>query len=161
MILVRKAEKKDVGAILQFIRELAEYEKLSDQVVATEAQLADNLFGPRPHAEVLLAEKNGVAVGFCLFFHNFSTFLGKPGIYIEDLYVKPETRGDGAGRALFDAVTALADARKCGRVEWSVLDWNQPAIDFYKKRGAKAMDEWTVFRLTPDRFVAEKPDKAA
>jgi GNAT superfamily N-acetyltransferase len=149
---VRPAQPADIPQILQFIRELAEYEKLAHEVVATEATLQEQLFGLAPKAEVLMAEHDGKSAGFCLFFHNFSTFLGRAGLYIEDLYVREAFRGTGTGKALLDEVVRLAAERNCGRVEWSVLDWNKPAIGFYKKIGAEPMDEWTTFRLTADRF---------
>jgi GNAT superfamily N-acetyltransferase len=132
------------------IRGLAEYEKLSHVVVATEEQLRLTLFGERPAAEVLLAHWNGEPIGFALFFPNYSTFLAQPGIYLEDLFVKPHARGIGAGIALFAELARIAVARGCGRVEWAVLDWNEPSIRFYQKLGAVAMDEWTTFRLTSE-----------
>ena len=144
---VREATEKDVPLILSFIRELAEYEKLSHEVVATEGDLRASLFGGRPVAEVLIADHDGVPAGFALFFHNFSTFLGKPGIYLEDLYVKPELRGAGIGKILLAHLARLAKERGCGRLEWWVLDWNEPSIGFYNKIGAVAMDDWTVYRL--------------
>ena len=146
--LVREASEGDVPLILSFIRELAEYERLSHEVVATEESLRENLFGERRYAEVLIAEHDGTPAGFALFFHNFSTFLGKPGIYLEDLYVKPEWRGAGIGKGLLVRLARLARERGCGRLEWWVLDWNEPSIGFYEKIGAVAMDEWTVYRLT-------------
>ena len=145
---LRRAARADVPEILRLIRALAEYEKLSHDVVATEAALEQALFGERPAAEVLLAEQDGRAVGFALFFQNFSTFLGKPGIYLEDLFVEPAFRGRGLGRELLRAIARLAVERGCGRFEWAVLDWNEPAIGFYKSLGAKPMDDWTVMRLT-------------
>lgn len=148
MIRVREAAGDDVPLILSFIRELAEYEKLSHEVVATEESLRETLFGERRYAEVLIAEQDEAQAGFALFFHNYSTFLGKPGIYLEDLYVRPEFRGDGIGRALLARLARLAVERDCGRLEWWVLDWNEPSIGFYKKIGAVPMDEWTVYRLT-------------
>ena len=144
---VREAAQEDVPLILSFIRELAEYEKLSREVVATEEDLRANLFGERRYAEVLIAEHDGAPAGFALFFHNFSTFLGKPGIYLEDLYVKPELRGAGIGRNLLAHLARLAKGRGCGRLEWWVLDWNEPSIGFYEKLGAVAMDDWTVYRV--------------
>lgn len=155
---IRVAEKKDVGLILRFIKDLAEYEKLSHQVTATEGLLRETLFGDRQVAEVVIGEYRGDAVAFALFFHNYSTFLGRPGIYLEDLFVKPEMRGRGFGKALLAFLAKLATERKCGRVEWSVLDWNAPAIRFYRKLGAVAQDEWTVHRLTGealDRLAKE------
>jgi GNAT superfamily N-acetyltransferase len=130
------------------IRELAEYEKLSHEVVATEEGLRDSLFGGRRYAEVLVAEQGGTPAGFALFFHNFSTFLGKPGIYLEDLYVRPEVRGAGIGKKLLIHLAGLAKERDCGRLEWWVLDWNEPSIGFYKKLGAVPMDDWTVYRVS-------------
>ena len=144
------ATEADVPVILEMIRELAEYEKLLHIVAATEDQLRRSLFGDRPAAEVLLAHSNGEPVGFALFFPNYSTFLAQPGIYLEDLYVKPHARGKGAGFALFIELARIAVARGSGRVEWSVLDWNEPSIGFYKKLGAVAMDEWTTYRLSGD-----------
>jgi GNAT superfamily N-acetyltransferase len=150
MISTRPATPDDVPAILGFIRALAEYEKLSHAVVATEGQLRAHLFGPRPAAEVLIGELDGRPVGFALFFANFSTFLAKPGIYLEDLFVLPEARGHGVGRALLSAVAKLAVERDAGRLEWAVLDWNEPAIGFYRTVGAVPMDEWTTMRVTGD-----------
>ena len=147
---VREATEADVPLILEFIRGLAEYEKLADSVVATEDVIRESLFGVRPYAEVLIAESGGNPAGFALFFHNFSTFIGRPGIYLEDLFVKPEYRGRGFGKALLVRLAALAAARRCGRVEWAVLNWNKPAIDFYESIGAVPMNEWTVYRLTGD-----------
>jgi GNAT superfamily N-acetyltransferase len=148
LIRIEPATEAQVPLILAFIRGLAEYEKLSDEVVATEAMLADALFGPRRVAEVLIASVDGVEVGFALFFHNFSTFLGRAGIYLEDLFVRPEARGRGVGRALLERLAAIAVDRACGRLEWAVLDWNESAIGFYRRLGAVPMDEWTVFRVT-------------
>jgi len=147
---LRFATAADTSIILEMIRELAEYERLADEVVADEAGLHRSLFGERPHAEVLIAEVNGEPVGFALFFHNFSTFLGRPGIYLEDLFVRPSARDRGIGAALLARLARLAVERGCGRLEWSVLDWNEPAIGFYRKLGAVAMEEWTAFRLTGD-----------
>ncbi|HEX5244339.1 MAG TPA: GNAT family N-acetyltransferase [Tepidisphaeraceae bacterium] len=152
-ISIRAAREQDVPAILGFIRELAEYEKLSHEVVATEAMLRQHLFGTRPMAEVLIAELDTKAVGFALFFHNFSTFLGRPGIYLEDLYVQPHARGRGIGKAMLVRIGKLAVERGCGRVEWSVLDWNEPSIQFYRKLGAVPMSDWTVFRVTGDALT--------
>jgi GNAT superfamily N-acetyltransferase len=151
-IFIRTATQKDMPAIFALIIELAEFEKLADQIMTTEAELCKTLFGKDKFVEILLAEYDGEIVGQALFFKNFSTFLGKPGIYLEDLYVKPEMRGKGIGKALLDEIIALAKERNYGRVEWSVLDWNEPAIDFYKKIGAKPLDGWTTFRLTSDKF---------
>jgi GNAT superfamily N-acetyltransferase len=144
---LRSAVPADVPLILRFIRELAAYERLEHEVVADEAGLATALFGPRPYAEVVLAEAGGEPAGFALFFHNFSTFVGRPGIYLEDLYVRPAMRGRGVGARLLAHLAALAVERGCGRLEWAVLDWNEPAIGFYRRLGARPMDEWTVFRL--------------
>ncbi|HUR54921.1 MAG TPA: GNAT family N-acetyltransferase [Gemmataceae bacterium] len=148
--MIRPATPADVPTIAQLIRDLAEYEKLANEVVLDEAKLSADLFGPRPYAEVLLAEDSGDVVGFALFFHNYSTFLGRPGIYLEDLFVKPAARGKGLGKGLLAALAKLAVERGCGRVEWSVLDWNEPSIAFYKSLAAKPMDEWTIYRLTGD-----------
>jgi GNAT superfamily N-acetyltransferase len=145
---IREANEGDVPLILSLIRELAEYEKLSDEVVATEDGLRDSLFGERRYAEVLIAEHDGAPAGFALFFHSFSTFLGKPGIYLEDLYVKPAFRGSGIGKKLLVHLASLAKRRGCGRLEWWVLDWNEPSIGFYKKLGAVPMDDWTVYRVS-------------
>lgn len=144
---IRFAEKSDVALILNFIRELADYENLLDQVVASEEILMDSLFHKRS-AEVIIGEYDGNPVGFALFFHNFSTFLGKPGLYLEDLYIKPEMRGKGYGRTLLAFLADLALKRDCGRLEWWCLDWNKSSIDFYKSIGAIPMDEWTVYRMT-------------
>ena len=147
---IRPATIDDVPVILALIRELAEYEKLSDEVVATDDVLRETLFGNQPGAEVLIASVDDQPAGFALFFHNFSTFLGLPGIYLEDLFVRPEFRSSGLGRTLLAYLARLATERRCGRLEWSVLDWNQPAIGFYKKLGAEAMSDWAVYRLTGD-----------
>jgi len=144
---IRFAAEADVPLILSLIRELAEYERLSADVVADEASLKEYLFGGRRYAETLLAFFEGRSAGFALFFHNFSTFLCRPGIYLEDLFVRPEFRGKGIGKALLQFLGRLAVERKCGRLEWAVLNWNEPAIGFYKNLGARVMDEWTVFRL--------------
>jgi GNAT superfamily N-acetyltransferase len=156
--LIRFAEEEDAGLILRFIKGLAAYEKLSHEVTATEDLLRETLFGNRHVAEVVIGEYHGDAVAFALFFHNYSTFLGRPGIYLEDLFVKPEMRGLGFGKVLLAYLAKLATERKCGRVEWAVLAWNEPAIRFYQKLGAATMDEWTVHRLTGealDRLAAE------
>ncbi|MBI5913759.1 MAG: GNAT family N-acetyltransferase [Bacteroidetes bacterium] len=145
---LRPATIDDVPLILQFIRELAEYERLLDTVVATEDLLRETLFGPHPAAEVILCHEGEAPAGFALFFHNYSTFMGMPGIYLEDLFVRPEFRGKGYGKLLLAALARLAIERNCARLEWAVLDWNTPAIEFYKRLGAVPMDEWTVFRLT-------------
>jgi GNAT superfamily N-acetyltransferase len=148
MIDLRLAQPADAALVLEFIRELAAYEKLSHEVVATEESLRETLFGPRPAAEVLIAELDGAPAGFAVFFQNYSTFLARPGLYLEDLFVKPALRRHGVGRALFVHLARLAVERQCGRFEWSVLDWNEPAIAFYRSLGAVPMSEWTVFRLT-------------
>lgn len=144
---IRSATRVDISLIGQFIRDLAEYEKLAHAVRFDEAVMVQKLFGPRPYAEVLIGEIDGTPQGFALFFHNFSTFEGRPGIYLEDLFVRPDARGSGLGKALLARLAALAVERDCARLEWSVLDWNTPAIDFYKALGAKMMDEWTVMRV--------------
>ena len=153
-ITLRAARASDVPVILHFIQGLADYEKLSHACVATEAELTATLFGERPYAEVLLAFWNEEPAGFALFFHNYSTFLAKPGIYLEDLFVDPAFRGKGMGKALLRALARLAVERGCGRLEWSVLDWNEPAIQFYKSLGAVAMDEWTGYRVTGEALTA-------
>jgi GNAT superfamily N-acetyltransferase len=147
---IRAARVEDVPIILQLIRDLATYERAPNEVTATEEQLVDVLFGEKPVAEVLLAFEGKSPVGFALFFHNFSTWLGRPGLYLEDLFVKPNKRGKGYGRALLVDLAKVARDRGCGRMEWAVLNWNEPAIQFYRKLGAKPLDEWTVFRLTRD-----------
>jgi GNAT superfamily N-acetyltransferase len=147
-IAIRAATAADVAEILDFIRALADYEHLSEQAIATAADLTAALFGPRPYAEVLFACVAGRAVGFALFFHNFSTFLGKPGIYLEDLFVRPEARGLGAGKRLLEQLARLALERGCGRLDWAVLDWNEPSIGFYQSLGAVALDDWTTYRLS-------------
>jgi GNAT superfamily N-acetyltransferase len=147
-ITIRPAAVHEVPVILQFIRDLAQYEHLEHQVVATEAMLSEVLFGPRPYAEVVFACLAGEPVGFALFFHNFSTFLGRPGIYLEDLFVRPEARGHGVGRRLLTWLAAEAVSRNCGRLEWSVLDWNEPSMRFYRNLGAVLMNEWKIFRVT-------------
>jgi len=147
-LTVRPALAAETPLILQFVRELAEYEHLQDQVVASEAGLRTALFGPRPYAEVVFVCVEAQPVGFALFFHNFSTFLGRPGIYLEDLFVRPQFRGRGCGRCLLQWLAMLAVERGCGRLEWAVLDWNAPSIGFYRSLGAVALDDWTVFRLT-------------
>ncbi|OWK39728.1 GNAT family N-acetyltransferase [Fimbriiglobus ruber] len=147
--MIRPATPEDVPAISRLIRALAEYEKLTHEVVLDESLLRDHLFGSRPYAEALIAEEeDGTPVGFALFFHNYSTFLTRPGLYLEDVFVLPDYRGRGHGKALLAAVARIAVERKCGRLEWAVLDWNEPAIRFYKSFGGKPMDEWTVYRLT-------------
>jgi len=147
---IRPARVEDVPTILGLIRELASYERAPDEVTATEEQLVDILFGERPAAEVLIAFEGKSPVGFAVFFHNFSTWLGRPGLYLEDLFVKPDKRGKGYGRALLVDLAKVARDRGCGRMEWAVLDWNEPAIKFYRSLGAKPMEEWTVFRLMRD-----------
>lgn len=148
LLSLRPASESDVAVILRFIEKLAEYEKLSHEVVATEAGLRKYLFGGRPMAEVILAYWGGDAVGFALFFYNFSTFLARPGIYLEDLFVDVEHRGKGIGKALLTRLAQIALEQGCGRLEWSVLDWNEPSIQFYRGLGAAAKDEWTMYRLT-------------
>ncbi|MHC4943407.1 MAG: GNAT family N-acetyltransferase [Planctomycetota bacterium] len=145
---IRAANVEDAPIILGFIKELAAYEQLSHEVVATEDLLRETLFGPSAKAEVVLAWLQARPVGFALYFHNFSTFLGLPGIYLEDLYVKPEFRGRGFGRALLAHLARITEERGCGRLEWAVLDWNEPAIRFYLNLGARAMEGWTVYRMT-------------
>jgi len=150
---IRPATEADIPVILGLIRDLATYERAPDAVVATEAGLRDVLFGTKPSAEVLLALEDTEPVGFAVFFHNFSTWLGRPGLYLEDLFVRPEKRGKGYGRALLERLAQIAQERGCGRMEWAVLDWNDPAIQFYRKLGATPMHEWTVFRLTEDEIA--------
>jgi GNAT superfamily N-acetyltransferase len=146
-LAIRPAEEADTPLILRFIQDLAEYERLRHEAVATEEELRRHLFGERPAAEVLLAEVEGEAVGFALFFTSFSTFLGRPGVYLEDLFVSPEWRGRGIGRRMLAHLARITRDRGYGRLEWWVLDWNESAIDFYRGLGARAMDEWTTFRL--------------
>lgn len=152
-LAIRPATPADLPLIAQLIRDLAEYEKLAHEVRFDEGVLAQKLFGARPYAEVVIGEIDGVAMGFALFFHNFSTFEGRPGIYLEDLFVRPEARGSGLGKALLSHLAMLAVERDCARLEWSVLDWNAPAIGFYRALGAKAMDEWTVMRMDGDALT--------
>lgn len=152
-ISIRSATVEDVPLILRFINGLAEYEKLLHEVVATEDLLESTLFGEHPKAEVLIAEWEGTPAGFSLFFHNYSTFLGRPGIYLEDLFVLPDDRGKGVGKALLVQLAKIAVERNCGRLEWSVLDWNTPAIEFYKSLGAVPMEGWTVNRLTGEALT--------
>jgi GNAT superfamily N-acetyltransferase len=147
---IRTATRDDVAIILQLIRDLATYERAPNEVTATEEQLVDVLFGEKPAAEVVLAFAEDVPAGFAVFFHNFSTWLGRPGLYLEDLFVKPEARGKGYGRALLVHLAKIARDRGCGRMEWAVLNWNEPAIEFYRKLDAKPMEEWTIYRLTRD-----------
>jgi GNAT superfamily N-acetyltransferase len=146
-VSIRPAAPADLPLIAQFIRDLADYEKLADEVRFDEATLGDKLFGARPYAEVVIGELDGTPQGFALFFHNFSTFEGRPGLYLEDLFVRPAARGSGLGKALLAHLAALCAARDCARLEWSVLDWNAPAIGFYQSIGARLMDEWTVMRV--------------
>jgi GNAT superfamily N-acetyltransferase len=152
-LTIRPAETGDAATILSFIKELADYERLAHQVVADEQALRDTLFGDRPAAEVILAELDGEPAGFALFFHNYSTFLGRPGLYLEDLFVRPALRGRGIGKRLLCRLAEIAVSRGCGRFEWSVLDWNEPAIRFYENLGAKPMDGWTVFRVTGEALT--------
>jgi GNAT superfamily N-acetyltransferase len=147
-VTIRTAAPEDVATILRFIRELAEFEREADKVVATEALLHEAMFGKRPVAEAVIAERDGTALGMALFFHNFSTWTGWKGLYLEDLYVTPEARGSGVGAALLKHLAGIAVDRGCTRFEWSVLDWNKRAIDFYRSMGAEAMDEWTVNRVS-------------
>ena len=147
---IRAATKNDSPVILALIKELAEYEKLSHEVEATEADIRQSLFGDRPVAEALIGELDGVPISFALFFYNFSTFLGKAGIYLEDLYVKPDYRSNGFGRKMLAHIARLAKERNCGRFEWSVLDWNEPAIRTYDRLNARPMKEWILYRLTGD-----------
>jgi GNAT superfamily N-acetyltransferase len=162
--VIRPATPDDTPIIAGLIRALAEYERLAHEVTFDEAELREHLFGERRFAEVILAEHESEVVGFALFFHNFSTFLGKPGIYLEDLFVQPEHRGAGHGRALLAALARIAVERGCGRLEWSVLDWNEPSIAFYRSLGAVPMDEWTTYRLTGEPLVtlshAAPPEQA-
>ncbi len=153
MVRIRPATPADIPTILHFIRSLAMYEKLLDSVVADEAKLTATLFGERPYAEVLIASCDEHPAGFALFFHNYSTFLAKPGIYLEDLFVDPEFRGRGVGKALLIQLAKLSVERDCGRLEWSVLDWNEAAIGFYKSLGAQPLSEWTIFRVTGDALT--------
>jgi len=151
---IRLATAEDCALILTFIKGLAEYEKLADQVVATEQKLAETLFGDKPAAEVVIAEYQGKPAGFALFFHNYSTFLAQPGLYLEDLFVLPAFRGKNLGKLLLSYLAKLAVERGCGRFEWSVLDWNQPAIDFYQSQGAALLDDWRITRVTGAELTA-------
>lgn len=153
-INIRLATPEDVPTILAFIQGLAEYEKLAGQVVATEDKLTQTLFGDKRYAEVVIAEYKQQAAGFALFFHNYSTFLAKPGIYLEDLFVLPDFRGKGLGKVLLSYLAKLAVERDCGRLEWSVLDWNQPAIDFYQAQGATMLHDWRINRVTGEKLKA-------
>jgi GNAT superfamily N-acetyltransferase len=153
-LIIRNGTEKDVSIILDLIKALADYEKAPNEVIADEKILLQNLFGEKPYAETLIAEYNGEPAGFALFFHNFSTWIGKPGIYLEDLFVKPHLRGKGIGKRLLVQIAKIAVERDCGRFEWSVLDWNEPSIQFYKNLGAKPMDEWTTFRMTEKQLKA-------
>ena len=155
---IRFATREDAGKILAFIKELAAYEKMEHEVVATEALLCEWIFD-KQKAEVIFAVEDGAEVGFALFFHNFSTFLGRAGIYLEDLYVKPEYRGRGFGKALIKRLAAIAKERGCGRLEWWCLDWNKPSIDFYLSLGAEPMNDWTVYRVAGDALAALAEEK--
>jgi GNAT superfamily N-acetyltransferase len=152
--MIREATEADVPLILQFIRDLAEYERLADRVTATEEMIRRTLFGNPRFAEVLIAEEDGAPAGFALFFHNYSTFLGQPGIYLEDLFVREEMRGRGIGKALLGRLARTARERGCGRVEWAVLNWNAPSIAFYRSIGAVSLDDWMIMRLTGDALEA-------
>ena len=153
-IAIRNAARDDLDTIIAFIRALADYERLANEVRLDRETLAAHLFGPRPMAEVLIGEIDGTARGFALYFHNFSTFMGRPGIYLEDLFVEDAARGAGLGKALLARLAQIAVERDCARLEWSVLDWNAPSIAFYTSLGAKPMDEWTVYRLDGDALQA-------
>ncbi|KQM68030.1 GNAT family acetyltransferase [Sphingomonas sp. Leaf17] len=158
MTVIRPATPADMPTILRFVRELATFERAPDAVLATEAMLTDALFGPHPAAEAVIAETDGASLGFALFFHNFSTWEGRRGLYLEDLYVTPAARGRGIGKALLRHLAALAVARGCARFEWSVLDWNADAIAFYRSVGAVGMDDWTIQRLSGDALAAFAAD---
>ena len=153
-LVIRPGEKPDVPVIAELIRGLARFERLEDQVTMTEEKLTRSLFGDRPYAETLIAEDDGKPVGFALFFHNFSTFLGRPGLYLEDLFVLPEGRGKGVGRKLLERLAQVAVERDCGRLEWAVLDWNKDAIRFYERLGARPNEDWTTYRLTGEPLRA-------
>ena len=155
--MIREATEADVPLILQFIRDLAEYEHLAERVTATEEMIRRTLFGNPRFAEVLIAEEEGAPAGFALFFHNYSTFLGQPGIYLEDLFVREEMRGRGIGKSLLTKLARIARERGCGRVEWAVLDWNAPSIAFYRSLGAVSLDDWMIMRLTGDALAALTP----
>lgn len=163
-LTVEPAVADDVPVIATLVRELAEFERLGHEVRIEAPLLHEHLFGPRPYAEALMARVNGETVGFALYFHNYSTFAGRPGLYLEDLYIRPQHRGRGYGEAMLRHLAALAVARGCARFEWSVLDWNENAIAFYRKLGAVAMDDWTVYRVTGDalaRLAGGEPRPAA
>lgn len=147
---IKFATKNDAGIILELIKEIAAYEKLADQVEATEAQIINHLFSEKNYAECIIGFENNIPIGFALFFHNYSTFVSRPGIYLEDLFVKEKYRGKGYGKKLLLSLVKIANERNCGRVEWSVLNWNKPAIDFYNGIGAIPMNEWTVYRLNQE-----------
>ena len=153
-IRIVPAQASDVPIILEMIKALAEYEQLTHEVVATEDDLRQSLFGPRPAGEVVLAYDGDTPIGFALFFHNFSTFLGRHGLYLEDLFVVPEWRGKGVGKQLLVHIASIAESRKCGRMEWAVLDWNESAIAFYRRMGAHVLDEWRICRLTGSELRA-------
>ena len=154
VIHIREAAEQDTAEIMRFIRELAQFEQLEHEVTATEEIIRASLFGKRPYAYALLAQVDGVSAGFCIYFYNFSTFVGKPGIYIEDIYVAPDYRKLGIGKRIFAKIGEIAKYNNCGRIEWWVLDWNRNAIDFYERLGAQAMSEWTVYRLSENKFEA-------
>ena len=159
---IRRATRQDASLLLTLIKELADYERLSHMVVATEADIREALFGPRPVAEALVAEWDAQPAGFALFFRNFSTFLGRPGIYLEDMYVRPAMRKKGIGRTMLARIARLAKQRNCARMEWAVLDWNEPARQFYRSLGAQELDDWTVWRLTGkglDDLAARSPQE--
>ena len=158
---IRPATVNDLPIVMQLIRDLAEYERAPNDVVATEEGLQEVLFGQKPSAEVVLAMEGESAVGFAVFFHNFSTWLGRPGLYLEDLFVRPDSRGKGYGRALLVQLAKIARDRDCGRMEWAVLDWNEPAIKFYRTLGAAPNEEWTIFRLTSDKIAKLAASDAA
>src|SRR5882762_819214 len=161
-LTIRSATERDVTVILSFIKGLAEYERLSHEVLATEELLRDSLFGKNPAAEVIIAFEGDEPAGFALFFHNYSTFLGQKGLYLEDLFVNPDRRGHGIGKALLVQLARIAKDRNCGRLEWAVLDWNEPAINFYKSLNAKLMDEWRTFRVTGEALeTLARGDKEA
>lgn len=151
-LTLKKAVPEDIPLILSLIKEIADYEKLSHEVTATEETLQNSLFGKGANTEVIIAYYNNNPAGYAVFFHNFSTFIGKNGLYLEDIYIKPELRGEGIGSKIFKYLINLAVERDCGRMEWAVLNWNTPAINFYKKLGAAPMEEWTVYRLTEEKL---------